>query len=121
MNSGASVLIVAKPGSVRNGLQALLSSIVGIQSVELADDCLEALKLNVERQATLILLEGGRPDTQVWYAVREIKRTWPHTRCIVLVTDVEQQQSADGAIADAVVLHGTPPTELVATIERLLD
>jgi DNA-binding NarL/FixJ family response regulator len=121
MEVGTSALIVAKPGALRGGLQALLSSISAIQSVELVDDGPTALKLLAGLHPRLALLEGDSSSDRVWSTLREIKGASPQTRCIVLVENVQQGQSADALQADAVLLQGTSPDEVVAAIERLLS
>jgi len=42
-------------------------------------------------------------------------------RCIALADDVHQQQEAEAAGADVVLLKGFPAARLIATIEGLLS
>jgi DNA-binding NarL/FixJ family response regulator len=119
MASGATVLIVARESFLRSGLEALLSSIGRIEGVEVAGDHPAALKLIAGQPPALVMLAGGQPE-QLWQAVREIKGLSLPTRCVVLVEDVAQQVAAGAAQADAVLLQGTSPDELVAAVEKLL-
>jgi DNA-binding NarL/FixJ family response regulator len=119
MASGATVLIVARDGFLRSGLEALLGSIGRIERVQVADSRPAALKSIASQPPVLVMLAGGPPD-QLWPVVWEIKALAPQTRCVVLVEDVAQQRAAGAAQADAVLLQGTSPEELVAAVERLL-
>jgi len=89
MASGATVLIVARDGFLRSGLEALLGSIRRIQGVQVAGDYPAALKLIAGQPPALAMLAGGPPD-QLWPVVWEIKALAPQTRCVVLVGDVAQ-------------------------------
>jgi DNA-binding NarL/FixJ family response regulator len=120
MEVGISALIVARLGPLRSGLQALLSSIPSIQSIDLADNGPAALKLFADRHPRLALLEGDSSSDQVWITLQEIKDMSPQTKCIVLVDSVQLGQTAEAAQADAVLLQGTSAYELVTTIEQLL-
>jgi DNA-binding NarL/FixJ family response regulator len=120
MEVGISALIVARLGPLRSGLQALLSSIPSIQSIDLADNGPAALKLFTDRHPRLALLEGDSSSDQVWITLQEIKDMSPQTKCIVLVDSVQLGQTAEAAQADAVLLQGTSAYELVTTIEQLL-
>jgi len=119
MATGATVLIVARESFLRSGLEALLGSIGRIERVEVADDRPAALNLIAGQPPALVMLAGGPPD-QLWPVVWEIKALAPQTRCVVLVEDVAQQGAAGAAQADAVLLQGASPEDLVDTVERLL-
>ena len=115
-----SVLIVAGPGSLRTGLQALLSSIVHVNNIEVAESKQAARQLASIHKPVLALLGSQGSSGQVWITLEAIKAASPQTRCIVLVEDVHQLQASNAERADALLLQGTAPEELVATIEGLL-
>jgi len=120
MESGVSVLIVAGPGSLRTGLQALLSSIVPVNSIQVAENKRAVQRLASRHKPALALLDSQGSGDQVWITLQAIKAASPQTRCIVLVEDVHQLQAGDAELADVLLLQGTSPEELVATIEGLL-
>jgi DNA-binding NarL/FixJ family response regulator len=120
MEAGVSVLIVAGPGSLQTGLRALLSSMVSADRIQVADSHRAAGSLSARHKPTLALLGSRGTDEQVWITLQAIKAASPQTRCIVLVEDVHQLQAGAAEPADALLLQGTSPEELVATIEGLL-
>lgn len=120
MASGVSVLIVAEPGSLRTGLQALLSSIAPVNNIQVAENKRVAQRLASRHKPALALLGSQGAGDQVWITLQAIKAASPLTRCIVLVEDVHQLQTGDAELADVLLLQGTSPEELVATIEGLL-
>jgi DNA-binding NtrC family response regulator len=119
MEAEKSILIVAKPGTLRMGLQALLMSISREYLVLVADDSARALEMIERQPASLALLENDRTDGKIWDIVREIKYISPETKCIVLLENV-QQQTAD-SFADAAIVQGTSPELLVTIIEGMLE
>ncbi len=115
-----SALIVAKPGPLRDGLRALVTAMPQIGTIDIMDDVPSALKTALQHLPTLILLDSDLTDKDIWMTVRRTKAKWPQARSILLINDVHQQQEAEAAGADAVLLKGIPAARLVATIVRLL-
>lgn len=114
------VLIVAHADEMRRGLQALLGSIPHITSVELADDTVSALQAIAAYQPELVLLDLYLLGDEIWSALRQIRRLSPGSRRVVLADDVDQLAEVKAPAAEAVLLKGTPPGQLVTTVERLL-
>lgn len=121
MESDVYVLIMAKPGSLRRGLQSLISSLSGIRAVGLVDHHSAAVQMTLELHPALAILESDASGNQILETVREIKHLSPQTKCMVLVDSVEKQKQAHLFGADAVILQGTSPEELVFTVEFLLN
>jgi len=117
----AFALIVAKPGPLRDGLQALLIAMPQVDAVEQVCDLSSALEVALERSPALVLLDSGLAGSGIRPAVRQAKAKWPQARSIFLADSVQQQCEAEAVGADAVLLKGTPPDRLVATIVRLLS
>ena len=118
--SGASALIMAQPGPLRDGLRALLIAMPEINAVEEIGDLPSALKMALGRAPALIVLDSGLAGSDIWRAVRQAKARWPQSQCIFLADTVEQQVEAEAAGADAILLKGVPPAKLIATVVRLL-
>jgi DNA-binding NarL/FixJ family response regulator len=119
-NNGAYTLIVARPGSLRDGLQALMTAIPQIGIIDEANDIPSAWRTAFEHRPTLVVLDSDSADGEIWLAVRRAKALWPQAECIFLANDVQQHQAAEAAGADAALLKGFPAARLVATIVRLL-
>jgi DNA-binding NarL/FixJ family response regulator len=79
------------------------------------------LRMGAEIQPHVLLLDANLAEEQVWPALRQIKEEWSQTRSIVLVEDSQQQQKAQAAGADVVLIKGYPAAKLVASIEGLLS
>ena len=116
----ASALIVARPGPLRDGLQALMTAIPQIDAVREMDDVSSALRVVFERSPALVVLDSNLAGSEVWMTVRRARARWPQARCIFLADNVQQHQEAEAAGVDAVLLKGFPAAKLIATIVRLL-
>jgi DNA-binding NarL/FixJ family response regulator len=119
MKPGKSILIMAKPGALRTGLQALLQSINREHTVLFAEDRTQILELFREMPASLFILEEDWAGGKIWDVLLDVKRLAPRIKCIVLLEDV-QEKSAE-ILADAAILKGTSPEQLVSVIESLLE
>jgi DNA-binding NarL/FixJ family response regulator len=116
----ASILIVARPGPLRDALRALMTAMPQIDGVGEADDVAAALGRGREARPAMVLLDSSLTGEGIWLAVRRIKAKWPQIRCIFFADSVQQQYEAETAGADAVLLKGVLPAKLIATIVRLL-
>ena len=117
---GASALIIAQAGPLRDGLHALVDTMPQIGSVDVIGDVDFAFGPTFNQCPALVLLDTHLTEDNVWLAVRRVKRKWPRARTIVLAGNVEQQEAAEAAGADVVLLQGLPAGRLVAAIVRLL-
>lgn len=115
-----SALIVVGPGPLRDGLQALVNTVPQIHTVEVVGDVPSALKADLAFRPGLVLLEGDLADGEISLTVRRARMRWPGARTIVLAGSVRQQQQAEAAGADVVLLEGFPACRLVSAIARLL-
>ncbi len=115
-----SALIAAKPGWVRDGLQSLLASIPRITHIHLRDDRRSALQMMADQQPIIVLFGSDFPIDEVLEMLHQIKGEWANTRCIVLIEDIQQEQSAKAAGADAVLHTGFLAARLIALVESLL-
>ena len=114
-------LIVARPGPLRNGLQALMTTMPQIEILAETTDPSALRRMGAGMQPDVVLLDTSLPEDQVWAALGQIKAEWSHTRSIVLVEDSQQKQKAQAAGADVVLIQGYPAAKLIAAIEGLLS
>jgi DNA-binding NarL/FixJ family response regulator len=114
-------LIVARPGPLRNGLQALMTTMPQIEILAETADPSALLRMGAGNQPDVVLLDASLPEDQVWSALGRIKAEQSQTRSIVLVEDSQQQQKAQAAGADVVLIQGTPAGQLIAAIEGILS
>lgn len=117
----ASALIIAKPGPLRDGLQALMTAVPQAEIVNKADDISSAMQMSLEQQPALVLMDADLAGSEIWLAVRSVRSRWPNSRCVFLANDVKQQQSAEAAGADTVLLKGFPAARLGGVLVSLLE
>jgi DNA-binding NarL/FixJ family response regulator len=115
-----SVLIVARPGRIREGLRALLRTIPRIEIVGQVGQGSAALEMVTRERPALVLLNSSLPFEEAWMALKQIKAEWPQTRCIVLVDNIQEQGMAQAAGADGVLLKGFAAETLFMTIDEVL-
>jgi DNA-binding NarL/FixJ family response regulator len=115
-----SVLIVARPGRMREGLRALLRTIPRIEIIEQVDHGSAALEMVMQEHSTLVLLDSSLPSDEMWTALKQIKAEWPQTQCIVVADTLRQQEMAQASSADGVLLKGFAAETLFTTIGEVL-
>ncbi len=113
------VLIVAPPGDLQVGLQALLAIRLEVD-VLVTGEGSSALQVIERHSPALVILDHDLPRNTAPTIIQRIKSSWPDVRCIVLVNDDEGRQKVLGTGADLIVIKGLPGVKLVAEIERLL-
>ena len=113
-------LIVARPGPLRNSLQALMTTMPQIEILAEANDPSALLRMGDTMQPDIVLLDASLPEHEVWAALKQIQDEWSQTRTIVLVGNSQQQQQAREAGADVALLQGFPAAKLAAVIEGFL-
>jgi len=120
VTSTVSLLLVARPGRMRDGLQALLRTIPEIEIVGQVDCESQALALISQQQPNLVLLDSSLTLQEMLPTIMQIKGGYPRTRCIVLVENVQQQGVAREAGVDAALITGFSAEVLHATIDQVL-
>ncbi len=115
------VLLAAAPGPLHDGLQAALGAIPQVTLTEQVGDAASVLGRVAESCPALVVLDDALRGDTTLLLLKLIKAVAPGTRCLVLTDDARRLSIAAADGADAVMLQGTPPTELFALIERLLD
>ncbi|HNT76710.1 MAG TPA: hypothetical protein PKH77_17000 [Anaerolineae bacterium] len=114
-----SVLIVAPPGRLRDGLHVLLQA-SGLQvAIRQADDGADALRLIPQVQPRVLLLDVGLVDAGSWQRLRQIKAAWPPVRCCVLVHTTAQARCAWEGGADAVLPAGFAAEHFFGVLREL--
>jgi len=113
-------LLIAKPGTLRDSLAILLRALPQLVTVNLANDAASALRILETRRPGLVILDLSLPGAQSWTVLRQIKRRWPHVRCIALADSIRHMHQARAHGADEVVLKGHPAAKLSAVMEKVL-
>lgn len=109
-------LIAVVPGTLQNGLMALMTTTPLISALLVAEEASLLLRMVKDHRPALIVLDMDFPDAQM--LLKQIKSSWPLIRCILLVENVDQKKGAENA--DAVLIKGFTVETLFAIIEDLL-
>lgn len=115
-----SALIIAPAGRMRDSLRALLKSLPYL-TTEVHNGDIEAVERYIENHKPHLILLDATLNSPTLESLLEISRSyWPHTHCIVLAHNVQEQWSARVAGADHVLLTGFSTTTLFNLIDSLL-
>ena len=117
----AVMLLIGKPGNLRNALQTLVGVAPGLDRLVTADTGLLALKVVKEVQPTLVLMASDLPEAEVVELLRQIKESWPETGCLVLTDGTQHRRQALAAGADCVLPAGMSAGHLFSAIQQLLE
>jgi DNA-binding NarL/FixJ family response regulator len=120
VTSTESLLLVARPGRMREGLQALLRTIPEIEIVGQADWESQALAMIALQHPALVLLDSSLTPGEMLPTLLRIKGEYPRMRCIVLVENAQQQDAARDAGADTALIRGFSAGVLHAAIDQVL-
>jgi DNA-binding NarL/FixJ family response regulator len=112
-------LLVAAPGRLRDGWQALLKAMPQISDVQQADDLPSALWALDRLGPGLVILDAGPFGAGAWYLLRQVKASKPQCRCIALVCNSWQERDAWLAGADGVLLRGFTGEEMFIAVKGL--
>lgn len=117
------VLIADDHTLFRDGLRVLLASIPDIEVVDEASSGKEALKLAVEHQPDVILMDIQMPDINGIEATRQILRTSPHIGIVVLTMfhDDESIFAVMRAGARGYVLKGADQAVLLRAVRAVAN
>jgi len=117
----AVMLLVGKPGHLRDALQSLVGVAPGLDNLVTADTGLLALKAMREIRPTLVLVGSGLPNVEVVELLRHIKEEWPETGCLVLTDGTQQSRQALAVGADCVLPTGLSAGQLFSAIQHMLE
>jgi DNA-binding NarL/FixJ family response regulator len=113
------IVIADDQGAYRVGLRALLSTLRGIEIVGEAADGRQAIAICSRMRPDVALMDIRMPVMDGIAATRELSKTLPATKILVLTTfdDDELVRAAVAAGAAGYILKDTPADDLAAIIE----
>jgi DNA-binding NarL/FixJ family response regulator len=114
------ILVLGKPGPLRDGLVTLLRTLPKVGTVKLADDAVAGLTMIAKYNPKLVLLDAALPKGSAWTVLQQVKLKWPRIHCVVLGDSIQHCQQAELAGASRVILKGFSAAQLPVTIERFL-
>lgn len=117
----AVMLLVGKPGHLRDALQSLVSVAPGLDGLVTADTGLLALKVMREVRPALVLVGSDLPEAEVGELLRQIKEEWPETGCLVLTDGTHERRQSLAAGADCALPAGLSAGHLFSAIQHMLE
>lgn len=114
------VLLVVRPGPLRDGLNALLSSMPEVQLVAQANDASAAIDFCLGRPTELVIMEIKPGDRDLLTKVSDIKVLCPKGEVIALIHDEEDWEPAEAAGVDLIIRFGIRAAELKAGIGEVV-
>ena len=115
------VLLVFKPGPLRDGLDALLYATPGVQLVAHANDTDASLLFCQQHPAELVILEVSPGDRDLLAKVPEIKALCPQAQVVALIHDEQDREHAEEAGADVMLTSGVRATTLKEVLKEIVD
>lgn len=115
------VLLAEDVGIIRKGFKALLGGFSGVEIAGEAADGIEAVRLALEIEPRVVLMDLSMPRMAGVEAIAEIKRLRPDIRVIALTAHAEAPLAlqALSAGADGYLLKSVPAHELVLALRRV--
>lgn len=120
MGAQMPVLVVAKPGPLRDSLVTLLKSLPQVSTVEQANTATSALRTVDSKRPALVVVDSNLPGDEAWTVLKQCKSRRPAVRCVVLSDTVQHYRQAEAAGASQALLSGTPAPKLSVALEGLL-
>ena len=118
-NSKPLILIVAPPGDLQIGLQALLTARLEVDVLVTGEES-SAMKVINRYNPALVILDHDLPMNTIPMIIQHIKSSWPDIRCIVLVNEEQERQKVVCSGADLIIIKGLLGSKLVTEIEKFL-
>jgi len=118
-NSTPLILIVAPPGDLQIGLQALLTARLKVDVLVTGEES-SAMKVVERHNPALVILDHDLPYNTAPMIIQSVKANWPGIYCVVLVNDDEGRQEVQDKGADLILVKGLPGGKLVTEIEKFL-
>ncbi|MBN1427226.1 MAG: hypothetical protein JXB07_02500 [Anaerolineae bacterium] len=115
------VLLIGRPGPLRDGLSVLVQSIPQIEEIVQADDLTSVFRLGDEYLPCLVILADARKGIHLGETLSQLRNRWPQARHIVMVDNERDFLSAELAGADKVLYQGCRAGNLIEIIGRVLS
>jgi DNA-binding NarL/FixJ family response regulator len=114
------ILIVARPGPLRDSLAALLSALPQVGQIQHAADLTAALHRAAGQRPQLFIVDFDSLTEESLPTLVALRDQLPDAKCMALVEDVDQKRMVDSLRADAALVKGASPADIIALVERLL-
>ena len=114
------VLLVGKPGPLRDGLDALLYATPEVQLVAHATDTNAALEFCQQHPTELIILEVRPGDRGLLAIVPDMKALFPHGQVVAIIHDEGDREATAKSGVDFVLTTGMRAAKLNKKINEIV-
>jgi DNA-binding NarL/FixJ family response regulator len=111
------VLIVARKGELRDGLQALLAAHSSLGMISVTENLDSAVEYVSRLCPAIVVIGAESPSRALRSAVTRMKGECPQSRLLILTSDEASRHSVATYGADSVLINGVKVSELEATLE----
>ena len=115
------VLIIARPGVLRESLSALLTTMPEINVVSATNDLDSAFEFVSMCQSMICIMDFSNQVDDKEQKIDQLKSIWPETKTILLVDTVEAKEEAETHGFDKVVINGSSVQQLTKTISDCIQ
>jgi DNA-binding NarL/FixJ family response regulator len=113
-------LVIARPGLVRDGLQAVLSAVPEMQALEPAGCAASALERLESHTPCVTILDSSLSEEELCATLGAIKEKRPQVWCIVIASSPLRSRVLQTAGADAVLVEGFAAPLLSTMIKEVI-
>ncbi|MFL6106286.1 MAG: response regulator [Marmoricola sp.] len=112
------VVLVDDHPLVRQGMRAVLESVAGVEILGEASDGVEAIRLCVDKQPDVVLMDLQMPELDGIAATRQIRTRSPRTAVLVLTMYDDDTMVFEAVAAGAIgyLIKGSDGADIVAAI-----
>lgn len=114
------IVLVSRPGVMRQSLRATLSAYPYLLVLASAGDGLTALNLVQRHQPQLLVIDSNLLDEEVEALLVAVKRTVPPPNCLACAHSSQRTAPLLAAGADAVILRSSSGQQWQETLLRLM-
>jgi DNA-binding NarL/FixJ family response regulator len=119
MHNKPAVVIVANPGRLREGLQAVVESLPKVNLIGMVDEGAALLQASTGASGVLVLIDAALPNGEAWILRDRIRIRFPAMHCLLLVNDRRQRRLAQLVGAPAIEFSNLSSTLLKGAISHL--
>jgi DNA-binding NarL/FixJ family response regulator len=113
-------LVFGRPGVVREGLHAVLSSIPGVVAEEPVDSLDAARETAATRSSAVVILDGSLGQEAMRESLSVLRHRENTVLCIAVASSKRDRRALAELGADAVLSEGASAMLLAETIKKLL-
>lgn len=115
------VLILAKPGELRDGIEALLAAVPQVDSVYCRSNINVKGSQLAKLGADLLVFNSSKTDQSVNNQLRQIKQRLPSIKVLTIVDTEETKTKRDNRYSDVTLVKGFRGGRFIEVVRKLLE